>query len=266
MALSFTFDDAYYSQIDSGVPLFDKYGINATFYVSVWRLASRQEAWKKVISNGHEIGNHTYNHPCSGNYDFIDGNALEDYTSQRMKFDLNSANEYIKEMLGIYPVSFAYPCGDTFTGKGENIQSYAPLISVMFESGRLYEGSKANPVLCDMAQLPAEKLDGRSFNEMKELIETAKSKGSWLILVGHEIGEGDNETSSSSVIEAICKYSMDPANGIWIDNVHNISSYVREKRGDKPFVQLPDHKNPAQQAFSKLWSKYYVFKSLRMDQ
>ena len=261
MALSFTFDDAYYSQIDSGVPLFDKYGIKATFYVSVWRLAQRQEAWKKAISRGHEIGNHTYNHPCSGNYDFISGNALEDYTIPRIEFELYAANEYIKEMLGIYPVSFAYPCGDTFTGKGINAQSYVPLISVMFESGRLYEAGMANPVICDMAQLPAEKLDGRSLNEIKGLIETAKSKGSWLILVGHEISQGENETSSLSTIEAICNYAMDPSNGIWVDNIHNIASYVREKRGDEPFVQMPDTKNLVPKTFSKLWSKYYVLKS-----
>lgn len=262
MALSFTFDDACYSQIDSGVPLFDKYGINATFYVSLGRLAPRQDAWKKAISQGHEIGNHTYNHPCSGNYDFIAGNALEDYTLPRMKYELYSANEYIKEMLGITPVSFAYPCGNTFTGKGINMQSYVPLIFEMFESGRLYEGGKANPVISDMAQLPAEKLDGRSFNEIKELIETATSKGSWLILAGHEIGEGENETSSLSTIEAICNYSLDPSNGIWVDNIHNIASYLREKRGDQPFVQMSDNRNPAQKTYSKLWSKYYVFKSL----
>ena len=29
----------------------------------------------------------------------------------------------------------------------------------------------------------------------------------------------------------------DPANGIWIDNVHNIASYVKEKRGEKPFLK-----------------------------
>lgn len=261
MALSFTFDDAYYSQIDGGVPLFDKYGIKATFYVSVWRLAPRQDAWKKAISHGHEIGNHTYNHPCSDNYDFITGNSLEEYTLERMRFELYAANEYIKDMLGIYPVSFAYPCGDTFIGKGENTQSYVPLISVMFESGRLYGENIVHPALCDMAQLPAEKLDGRSFNEIQKLIEKAKTKGNWLILTGHDIGEGESEKSSFSTIEAICKYSSDPSNGIWVDNVHNIASYIRENRGDDPFVQMPDNKNPAQKTFSKLLSKYYAHKS-----
>jgi hypothetical protein len=186
---------------------------------------------------------------------------LEDYTIPRMNFEINSANEFIKGMLGVYPVSFAYPCGNTFIGKGTKTQSYVPLISLMFESGRLYGESMANPVICDMAQLPAEKLDGRSFSEIKELIEKAKNKGSWLILVGHDIGDGENGTSSLSVIDSICRYSKDPSNGIWADNIHNISSYIREKRGTEPFVWMPDEKNPAQKAFSKLWSKYYVIKS-----
>ena len=99
----------------------------------------------------------------------------------------------------------------------------------MFESGRLYGEGMTNPVYCDMSQLPAEQLDGKSFNEIKELIKMAESTGNWLILAGHEIGEGENETSSLSTLEAICKYSMDPSNGIWIDNIHNIASYVEEK-------------------------------------
>ncbi len=261
MALSFTFDDAYYSHIDSVVPLFDSYGIKATFFVSVWRLAPRQEAWKNAIFSGHEIGNHTYNHPCSGNHDFITGNSLEDYTVPRMRFELYSASDFIEEMLGVCPVSFAYPCGATFVGRGSEVESYVPLVSEMFESGRLYGESMVNPALCDMAQLPAEKLDGKSFDEIKELIETARSSGSWLILSGHDIGEGGKETSSLQVIEAICEYSMDPSNGIWIDNVHNIASYIREKRGEGPFMQITADQHPVQKPFSKLWSKYYVFKS-----
>lgn len=261
MALSLTFDDAYYSQIDSGVPLFNKYGISATFYVSMWRLAPREEAWKKAISNGHEIGNHTYNHPCSGNHEFITGNSLEDYTIERIRFELNSANEFIEEMLGICPVSFAYPCGDTFIGRGTEVESYVPLVSEMFESGRLYGESMVNPALCDLAQLPSEKLDDKSFDEIKELIETAKSSGNWLILAGHDIGEGEKGTTSLSVLEAICEYSMDPSNGIWIDNIHNIASYIREKRGEKLYRRMAADQQPVQKSFSKLWSKYYVFKS-----
>jgi peptidoglycan-N-acetylglucosamine deacetylase len=44
---------------------------------------------------------------------------------------------------------------------------------------------------------------------------------------------GGAQTSRLSTIEAICKYAMDPANGIWIAPVHEIASYIKEVR-DKP--------------------------------
>lgn len=230
MALSLSFDDARISQVDNGIPLLDKYGVKATFYVSINSMSKKLEAWKKAVNNGHDIGNHTLIHSCTVNYDFINRGSLEEYTLSRMKLELDSSNEVIKRMLGIRPVSFAYPCGQTFIGRGINTKSYVPIISVMFESGRgwLNENSN-NPVFCDMAQLMGMELDGKSFDQVKKLIDAAKSKGKWLILAGHEINEGGNQTSMLSTIEAICKYASDPANGIWIDNVHNIASYVKEK-------------------------------------
>lgn len=245
MALSFTFDDARVSQIDNGIPLFDKYGIKATFYVSISNLEKKLNDWKKAISNGYEIGNHSLSHSCTVNYDFSKRNPLEDYTLSRMNKELDSANEVIKKMLGVQAVSFAYPCGQTFTGRGLTAKSYVPLVSAMFESGRgwLSENSN-NPFLCDMAQLTGMELDGKSFDQVKKLIDAAKSSGKWLILAGHEINEGGYQTSQVSVIEAICKYATDPSNGIWIDNVHNIASYIRTKRDEGPFVQIPVYKNP----------------------
>ena len=53
------------------------------------------------------------------------------------------------------------------------------------------------------------------------------------------MNESGNQTSLLSTIEAICVYASDPANGIWIDNVHNIASYIKEKRGEKPFTAMP---------------------------
>jgi len=71
------------------------------------------------------------------------------------------------------------------------------------------------------------------FEEVKELIELARSKGYWLILAGHEMDVGGAQTSRLSTIEAIYKYAMDFANGIWIAPVHEIASYIKEVR-DKP--------------------------------
>ncbi|MFO7622145.1 MAG: polysaccharide deacetylase family protein [Bacteroidales bacterium] len=231
MALSLTFDDARLSQIDTGIPLLDKYGVKATFYVSPGSMMKRSEKWKRAALTGHEVGNHSILHPCSGNFTWSRERALEDYTLQRMKAELDSATSLIKEVTGIAPVSFAYPCGQTFIGRGINVQSYVPLIALMFDSGRGWLNEAPNdPSYCDLAQLNASELDGKSFDEILSLIETASAGGHWLILAGHEMNVEGRQTSQLNTIEAICKYASDPANGIWIDNIRNVASYVRKIR------------------------------------
>ena len=245
MALSLTFDDARLSQVDKGIPLLDKYGVKATFYVSPDNMIQKLDGWKKAVSNGHDIGNHSLLHPCTGNFDFSRDKALEDYTLQKMDVELDSANNILKKTLGFRPVSFAFPCGQSFVGRGNMTRSYIPLISAKFETGRgwLNEGPN-NPAFCDLSQLTGMELDGKSFEQIKALIESAKSMGQWLVLAGHEMNEGGFQTSLLSTIEAICKYASDTANGIWIDNVHNIALYIKEKRGESKFAETPVYKNP----------------------
>ncbi len=259
MGLSLTFDDARLSQADKGIPLLDKYNVKATFYLSPDNMMQRLETWKKAVSNGHEIGNHSLVHPCTGNFDWSRNKALEDYTLQQMSMELDSANKLLKEVLGIRPVSFAFPCGQTFVGRGMMTKSYVPLISSMFETGRGWLGEGPNdPAFCDMAQITGMELDGKSFDQIKKLIESAKSSGQWLVLAGHEMNEGGNQTSLLATIEAICQYASDPANGIWLDNVHNIAAYIKEKREEKPFTETPVYKNsfyPVKQRIEDLISR-----------
>jgi peptidoglycan/xylan/chitin deacetylase (PgdA/CDA1 family) len=96
----------------------------------------RVDKWKNAANNGHEVGNHSVLHPCTGNFNWSKDKALENYTLNKMMTELDSANRLIKERLGVHPVSFAYPCGQTFIGRGINVQSYVPLIAFLFESGR----------------------------------------------------------------------------------------------------------------------------------
>ena len=232
MALSLTFDDARLTQPDKGIPLLDKYGVKATFYISPGNMEQRLEEWKNAVVHGHDIGNHSLLHPCSGNFAWSRDKALEDYTLESMSRELDSASNLINSLLGIEPVSFAYPCGQTFVGRGKMTRSYVPLVAEKFETGRGWLGESPNdPSFCDMSQLMGIELDGKSFEQVKVLIDEARARGLWLVLAGHEMNDGGIQTSLLSTIEAICRYASDPANEIWLDNVHNIAAYVREERG-----------------------------------
>lgn len=230
MAVSLTFDDGRFSQVDYCIPVLDKYGVKGTFYISVVRMMERIPGWKNAIANGHDIGNHTLTHPCTGNFGWSRHKALEDYTLDRMENELDSSNREIERVLGIKPVSFAFPCGQTYVGRGTETRSYVPLVAERFETGRTYMDEGPNdPAFCDLAQLLGMKLDGMPFEKAKKLIESEKCDRKWLILVCHETGKPDSPGSliTLSTVESICEYAADPENGIWLDNVHNIADYIK---------------------------------------
>lgn len=231
MALSLTFDDARLSQVDVGIPLFDKYNVKATFYVSPPSMMERLEGWKEAEENGHEIGNHSMTHPCTGNFPWAREKALELMTLKDMAMEMENANQAIQDALGLRPVSFAYPCGQKFIGRGASLRSYIPLVSDLFSTGRGWMDEGANdPLFCDFAQLTGRESDNKNFDQVKAMIDQAMEQGGWLVLAGHEIGEPAFQTTWTAMLEELCAYASDPSNGIWIATVGTIAEYVREQR------------------------------------
>jgi len=226
-AVSLTFDDARPSQIDLGIPLLDRFGVKATFYVSPDNLQKRLDGWKRAAANGHEIGNHTVHHPCTGNFAFAAGEALEDYTLGRMAREMDSASGLIHSLLGVQPRSFAYPCGQTFVGRGKKVKSTVPLVAERFETGRLWLSEDSNdPFFCDPAQLLAIESDGKTFDRLLPAILKAKEEGRWLIFAGHETAETGAQTTVLQTLEELCRYARDPGNGIWLGTVGGAADAV----------------------------------------
>ncbi len=231
IAISLSFDDARASQVDAGTALLDKYGVKGTFYVVPNSVKQRLEGWKKAVESGHEIGNHSFNHPCTGNFPWSRQKAIENYSLKQMRNELILANKGIKELLGVEAEVFAYPCGQTYIGRGSNTKSYVPVVSKLFLSGRgwLDEGPNA-PQFCDLAQLTGMEMDGKDFNQILPLIENAKKNGAWLVLAGHEMGTSGNQTTRLSMLEKLIEYSQDPKNGIWMAPVGTVAKYIKNQK------------------------------------
>ena len=234
-ALSLSFDDARHSQIDTGLALFDKYDAKVTFYVVPDRVRERLEGWKQAAVSGHEIGNHTVHHPCTGNFDWVTAdNTIENYTLKRMQIELLNANQQIQELLETTPKSFAYTCGDTTVGRGLNNKSYIPVVAELFTSGRGWQNEAANnPEKVDMAHVLSMKMDDMSFEDIRAIIEDARKKGYWVVLAGHEIGQNDGTyTTRTVMLDKLLSYAQDKKNKIWIAPVGTISQYIKNKRKD----------------------------------
>ncbi|MDQ3290345.1 MAG: polysaccharide deacetylase family protein [Bacteroidota bacterium] len=230
-AVSLSFDDARLSQVDSGTALLDQYQVKATFYVVPSGVKQRLEGWKKAVSSGHEIGNHSVNHPCTGNFPWARQKALEDYSLKKMRQELKECNQQIKELLGVEPQVFAYPCGQKFVGRGRKTKSYVPVVAGLFASGRgwLDEGPN-DPLFCDPAQLTGIESDGKDFEEILPLLEEAKKTGKWVVLAGHEMGHSGSQTTRLSMLQKLLEYAQNPANGIWLAPVGTVNQYIQNHK------------------------------------
>ena len=230
-AISLSFDDARLSQVDRGLPILDACGVKATFYVVPERVEQRLSGWKKAVANGHEIGNHTVRHPCTGNFPWSREKALEQYCLEDAERELDEANAAIERLLGVRPTTFAYPCGQKFVGRGLSVKSYVPLVAERFIVGRGAFDEVANdPAFCDLAQVTGIDLDGLDFEQVRQLVDEVVADGRWLVLFGHEIGEPGRQTTFASTLEALCRYAQDPANGLWLDTVAAVGEYILEQR------------------------------------
>ena len=123
------------------------------------------------------------------------------------------------------------PCGQTFVGRGEDTQSYVPLIARRFLAGRgYYNGVHNAPDLCDLSQLASTSLDEPAVETITGRIEEAAQQGGWLILCGHEIGAEGPEPLNTSLekLEVILGYLHKHKDIIWTDTVARVARYVHE--------------------------------------
>ena len=231
-ALSLSFDDGRPSQMDAGLPALDALKLKVTFYVVAGRIRPRQTAWRAAARAGHEIGNHTERHPCTGNFSWSRQAALEDYTLARMDAELEQANVEIEKITGVRPTTFAYPCGQTFVGRGATTASYVPLVSRRFVAGRLWMGETANDAaFVDLSQVQAVSMDDRDLPALKGMLDQTVEQGRWLVLAGHDIGEQPGAmTTRVSLLKELAAYASAGERGLWVAPVGTVAAWIDTHR------------------------------------
>lgn len=237
-AISLTFDDAKLSQPDYGIPVLNQYGVKGTFYVrgDNGRVPNRLQQWKNAIATGHEIGNHSVTHPCSGNAPWIGDTdqALENYTLDKIDAELKQANATIYNYLGVTPISFAYPCGLDFVGRGEDRQSYVPVVARNFLSGRGYRNEAMNqPGFVDLAFVHSFGVDPMTYSEMIAEMEKAITDHAWVIFTAHDTNSSNADRGlTTGNLAKICQWLNQNSNRIWCAPVGTVAQHIAAARSE----------------------------------
>lgn len=232
-AVSLTFDDGLPSQLRVAVPLLDRYGLRATFYLcpSGGDWAERLKPWRVVAGEGHEIGNHSLSHPCSCNFPFSGGQCLEEMTLEEIEADVMEAQRRLEALVpGGRVETFAYPCYQSYVGRGAGRRSYVPVIARHFLAARgLGEKPWPNdPLACDLHYLwswPAERM---SAAEMIGLVELTLARGAWAIFTFHGVGEGHLPVSEHD-LRSLLEY-LEGRSEVWVAPLARVAAHVAGER------------------------------------
>jgi hypothetical protein len=237
--VSLTFDDALNVHLDRTVPMLERLEFRGTFYVSLGApsFTSRLADWQRAAASGHELGNHTLLHPAWRHKEYVtEGNAIENYTLDRMRVELEAANRILNGIDGETVRTFAYPCCNPVIGSpglakrllrslkldrtrlmgglirhpwldlGSTERSYEALAAEVFLAARIGgEHFSAGPNYPPRrSAVPCVSLDGKTLADLVSVLDAfLMHERGWLVFMAHGIGGGHRLSCDLDVFESL---------------------------------------------------------------
>ena len=133
VAVSLSYDDALDSQLDNAIPALNRHDIKASFYLTLASppIRERLAEWRAAASDGHELGNHTIYHACSGSLPgrewVLPHNDLDTRSLAEMEAEVVMANTILHAIDGRDERTFTPPCADELAGGQNYVDAVASL-------------------------------------------------------------------------------------------------------------------------------------------
>lgn len=237
-AVSLAYDDALDSQLDNAIPALDRYGLRATFYLQLSNppVGARMEGWRAAARRGHELGNHSLFHQCSGagaDRAWVSPHSNLDTTSAaQMRDQVVLANTMLMAIDGQRERTYTAPCGDVLAGGVD----YIPLLHKEFVA--IKAGHGRPPVPASMAAVDPFMVGsagpvGASGKELVELVKQAGARGTMVAFTFHGIG-GDHLSVSTEAHEQLLRFLAEHRKEYWTDTFLNVMRHVRQQQAPQP--------------------------------
>ena len=211
-AVTYSFDDGTFNQIQKGLPLLDEYEFKGSFnLITSW--SHDWEAYKKAAENGHEISSHTVNHP-----------NLPEMDIAAQISELKDSKKYIEKMVGQECITLVYP----YCNAGDY-----DLAKKYFISARACSGKLIDPNPKDMFELSSiiigNKTEYKTGKDLNKWADKAFEENKWLIFLIHGIdGDGGYSPIESFELEYHLRYIKSYEDRYWVATFKDISKYILE--------------------------------------
>ena len=188
-AIVLTYDDALIaSDVNVAAPQLDRAKLKGTFFLTGKGLHTEDvDRWRALATAGHELGNHTVNHPCRrGTYDMPVQYNSESYSVEVLLTEIRVMNTLLTALDGNPKHALATPCEHTTVGNGEDY--IAPLKA----SGLVtfIRDSSVIPVFTDGPKIMGNGFVGTSGADMIAWVKQVESAGGLGVVVFHGVGGG----------------------------------------------------------------------------
>jgi len=231
-AVVLTYDDALNVDLDNAIPVLDSLGFKATFYLSGYSgtLNTRLNDWRAVAANGHELGNHTLFHPCTGSLPgrgFVTPDYdLNNYSVRRMTDEITMTNAVLKAIDGKTKRTFAYPCGDTKI----HDTAYIDPVKNQFVAARGTQPEMPAIDKVDLYYVGCYAINGQTGDELINLVKQAMEKHALLVFLFHGVGGGHSLNVSLPAHSRLLHFLKQNENSIWIAPMIQVAEYIKQSQ------------------------------------
>ncbi|MBQ5948193.1 polysaccharide deacetylase family protein [Massilia sp. ST3] len=229
-AVSLAYDDALDSQLDHAIPALDRHGIRGTFYLQLSNpaVARRMGEWRAAARRGHELGNHSLFHQCSGtgtDRAWVEAHRnLDTTTPEQMRDQVLLGNTMLEAIDGQRERTYTAPCGDMLAAG----RSYLPALRDAFVAIKAGGGADVVPSMArlDPYAVAVAGPVNASGQEMIALVRQAAARGTMVAFTFHGIG-GDYLSVSAQAHEELVRFLAQHRQEYWTDTFLNIMKHVR---------------------------------------
>jgi peptidoglycan/xylan/chitin deacetylase (PgdA/CDA1 family) len=234
-AVVLTYDDALNVHLDKVIPALDSVGFKGTFYLTAESpvIGKRIPEWRTAAMHGHELGNHTLNHPCDGGtparWWVSPERDLTKYTVQRAVNEIKEMNILLQAIDGKTERTFAFPCGDT---KIDTVSFYK-LVEKDFAGARgVQPGFKqVTEVLLD--DINCFGINGQSGDYMIGLVKKAIESHTLLVFLFHGVGGDHAINVSLEAHRELIRYMKQHEREIWNAPLVDVARYIKKNQNGK---------------------------------
>ena len=230
-AIVLTYDDAVPSQLDNAIPALDSVGLKGTFFLSNVRQADVAR-WKAAAASGHELANHTLNHPClAGTFEMPLRQQLEQYTPESVLHEIGQQNVLLTALDGRPDHGFAVPCGQTLAGGKDYLEPLrrSKLVTYSRSADETDDDLQRDPASFDLMRLPGRGFVG-SAEQLIEFADKAAKGGGLAVYVFHGVG-GDYLSVSAPEHRRFVEWLNAHRETYWVATMRDVVKWMAEKNG-----------------------------------